>query len=278
MLGSILGAVGSIAGGLLGNKSAKKAAEKNYEQQKEFAQNGLKWNVAQAKELGISKLVAAGMPTQSYAPSNVGGNFDFLGNAGQNIGRALAAGQGPGGAGTAVPRAAAAVQLEGLQLDNDIKRAQIASLNKTLTQPGTAAPYGSPNGTVIDGPTLKLQTNRDLARSDEQYSVPGAGPDVTFTHTNTGGYTWDTPPQLAESRESDPWMKRWGGFVRNGIVPFLDPHGHVPREIIENAPPGTVPRLDPLTQEWKYVRAGGPFRETGRHIGLSYGYKKYFRR
>lgn len=188
MLGSILGAVGSIAGGLLGNDSAKKAAKQNYKHQKEFAQNSLQWKAEDAQKAGISKVFAMGAPTASFTPSSVGGNFDFLGGAGQNIGRAMAAGAGPGGGSTAVTKAAQAVQLEGMQLDNEFKRAQIASLQKTYTQPGTPPPYS------VEGPTLKLQTNRDLS-DVTPFSVPGSGPDQVLTRTNTGNLTWDTPPQ-----------------------------------------------------------------------------------
>lgn len=265
MLPAILGAVGSIAGGLLSNKANKKAAAENVKTQKEFAQNSLQWKAADAEKAGISKVFAMGAPTTSFAPSNVGSNFDFLGDAGQNIGRAITAQSSPGGAAAALPKAAAAVQLEGMQLDNEFKRAQIASLQKNYTQAGTPPP--GPEYTV-DGPTLKLQTNRDLSTTGQPYTVPGAGPDITMTHTAGGGYTWDTPPQLAESRESDFFVKNAANFWRNGVLPAVNPHTRVPQQVINSLPPGTTPVFDPFTQEW-YAS-----RHRGRHLAIPYGFQQ----
>lgn len=107
--GSIIGAVGSIAGGLLSSKGSKdaakesadsglKAARINTQFQKEFAQQGVRWRVADAKASGINPLVALGANTHSYTPSYVGTNYgdggssqlgNAVANAGQDIGRAV---------------------------------------------------------------------------------------------------------------------------------------------------------------------------------------------
>lgn len=262
MLGSIIGAIGGLAGGLLGNKSQKDANKANAAAQREFAQNSIQWKAADAEKAGISKVFAMGAPTTSFSPSSVGSNFDFLGNAGQNIGRSMAAGQGPGAAIPALGRAAAAVQLEGLHLDNEFKRTQIASLQKNLTQAGTPAPYS------IEGPTMELKTRRDIHDGATPFVVPGSGPDQTLTRTNSGNLTWDTPSQLAESREADPWYKTALGFVRNGILPFANPHTRVPQQVIDELPPGTTPWFNPFTQEWEAVRS------RGRHMAIPYGFKQ----
>lgn len=68
-LGSIVGAVGSIAGGILGANSAQNVAGMNYEAQKEFAQNGIRWKVEDAKRAGIHPLYALGASTQGYSPT-----------------------------------------------------------------------------------------------------------------------------------------------------------------------------------------------------------------
>lgn len=68
-LGSIVSAVGSIAGGILGANSAQNVAGMNYKAQKEFAQNGIRWKVEDAKRAGIHPLYALGASTQGYSPS-----------------------------------------------------------------------------------------------------------------------------------------------------------------------------------------------------------------
>lgn len=59
-LGSIISAGASLVGGILGNKSNQKIAEQNAALQKEFAQHGISWKVADAKRAGIHPLYALG--------------------------------------------------------------------------------------------------------------------------------------------------------------------------------------------------------------------------
>lgn len=69
-IGSAIGAVGSIAGGLIGANNAQSVAGMNYEAQKEFAQNGIRWKVEDAKRAGIHPLYALGASTQGYSPTS----------------------------------------------------------------------------------------------------------------------------------------------------------------------------------------------------------------
>jgi len=128
MLPALAAAGAQIAGGLISNAANKKAAKQQYRQQKEFAQSGIQWRVKDAEKAGIHPLYALGAQTHSYAPQSVGGqDFSFLADAGQNIGRAIDATRSNQAKGDALALTASQVQLEGLKLDNDIKRAQLAS-------------------------------------------------------------------------------------------------------------------------------------------------------
>jgi hypothetical protein len=96
---------GSLLGGALGYFGAKSQASQQaammkaqMDAQREFAQKGVRWKVADAKEAGISPLAALGAQTHSFSPMSVGGGpspMSHLGNAisdmGQNIGRSLMA-------------------------------------------------------------------------------------------------------------------------------------------------------------------------------------------
>lgn len=90
-IGSAIGAVGSLIGGNIASNNAKQ----QYEMQKEFAQNGIRWKVADAKAAGIHPLAALGAQTFSYNPVAVGDNgiSDALSYMGQGIDRAVAAKQ-----------------------------------------------------------------------------------------------------------------------------------------------------------------------------------------
>lgn len=86
--GSILG---SLAGSWLTSYSNEKAAERNEAFQREMAQNGLSWRVADAKRAGINPLVALGASTYNASPTHVGTDYGDLGlgAAGQSISRAM---------------------------------------------------------------------------------------------------------------------------------------------------------------------------------------------
>lgn len=99
-LGSIvsgaIGAAGSLLGGSMSAQNQAAIAQQNYEHQKEFAQNGIRWKVADAKAAGIHPLYGLGASTSSYSPvSGYGGDFgvgEAASQFGQGIGRAVEAG------------------------------------------------------------------------------------------------------------------------------------------------------------------------------------------
>ena len=103
ILGSAIGAAGSIVGGIIGNSMSSASAERlnrmNYEHQKEFAQNGIRWRVADAKAAGLHPLAALGASGSMYTPSGTIGGTDlsFIGDAasqfGQGVERAVSAKQ-----------------------------------------------------------------------------------------------------------------------------------------------------------------------------------------
>lgn len=89
--GAIGGALGLIGAGQ-SQASAERLNQLNYEHQKEFAQNGIRWRVQDAKAAGLHPLAALGAQTSSYSPSAVIGDspdYSFLKDMGQGIDRAM---------------------------------------------------------------------------------------------------------------------------------------------------------------------------------------------
>lgn len=76
-IGGAIGGVGSIVGGIISGDNAQAIAGMNYEAQKEFAQNGIRWKVEDAKRAGIHPLYALGASTQGYSPTTAGYTGDF---------------------------------------------------------------------------------------------------------------------------------------------------------------------------------------------------------
>lgn len=261
MLESLLGLAGSIGGAILGNK----AKEKEYKQQKEFAQSGIQWKVADAEKAGIHPLYALGANTVSYSPQSVGASdFSGLADAGQNIGRAIDATRSNPAKGAAT--ALTAIQLEGLQLDNDIKRATLNSALATARQTGnppgmpTATTAPGPNGMPgqgnapqIDGPSITLDKRispvNPAATSQEYSQVP----EVQWARTATG-WAPTMPQQLAESYEQDAigglqwqWRNKYAPAI--AAKPAFNPPSHV------KLPFGKQWHYNALVGEWQIKRA-----------------------
>lgn len=240
MIEALLGAGSSLLGGILGNKSQEKAnaanaamADKQAALQKEFAQSGIQWKVADAEKAGIHPLYALGANTISYSPQSVGGaapsNFDFLGNAGQNIGRAIDSTR------STVQKGAAALvtklQIEGMQLDNEFKKTQVASALQAnaASNPGlptattTHAIPGQGNTPSIDGPTVNIK--KTIAPGAGAVEV-GATPEVALSRTKEG-YAPMIPQQMAEALESDPaGVVQW--WLKNKLSPNFKWRYHNP--------------------------------------------------
>lgn len=92
MLPALIGAAAALGGSLLSNRANKSSAAASNAMQREFAQNGISWKVADAKKAGIHPLYALGASTSMPSPAVV---QDSLGSAlsesGQNISRAIQA-------------------------------------------------------------------------------------------------------------------------------------------------------------------------------------------
>lgn len=143
MLGELIGAGLSALGGFLGRQQQQEQADKNIALQREFAQNGIQWKVADATKAGIHPLYALGASTTSFSPVSVGGSpmGDALTSMGQNVTRAASAYT------SAQERQAAAVsngqQIASNSLDLEAKKLQIEILKSrlaTMSQPGTPPP------------------------------------------------------------------------------------------------------------------------------------------
>lgn len=91
--GSLISGAASLLGGGISAITGKQSGDREYERQKEFAQNGLRWKVADAKAAGIHPIFAVGANTATYSPQAAVGSDYGVSAAGQNISRAIEAGQ-----------------------------------------------------------------------------------------------------------------------------------------------------------------------------------------
>lgn len=219
--------LGGLISGAMGLASSLFGAKKNEKAQKNILQNQLQWKAADAEKAGISKYFAMGAPTANFAPSSVGGDFsDF----GKSIDKAI---PGQGGAGatttgkvTGISSAIAAAQLDGLKIDNDIKRAELASKTAIATQPGAGGILDHDVTTGPGGTKLK----KEIAPAGYlPQKTHGVSPEVDLYRTHTG-YAPQVPQQLQEAFENDT-LGRWQWNLRNRIMPMwnMDAYGTQPK-------------------------------------------------
>lgn len=207
MLGELISAGSSLLGGLFGKKSADKANDKNIKLQKEFAQSGIQWKVADAKAAGVHPLAALGASTVSFSPSVVGDNSLGAGvsNMGQDIGRAINSTRTAEQRSSAMAQTLAAEQLKGLRLDNEGKAIQNAALaSQTVRNSAVGAPFPSASGTTNTGvPGQATSKGIRLAGVpipiDPQTSPSSATTNIFGDDPDVGGWvnmirSWDMMP------------------------------------------------------------------------------------
>lgn len=254
-VGGLLGGVGSIVGAGISGANAAAINQANYEHQKEFAQNGIRWRVADAKAAGLHPLAALGAQTSSYTPSAVVGDspdFSFLRDIGQDVGRAIDAKS------TAAERAAnkakidqgTNLDLEGKSLDNEYKRVLIkgetqdqalklanAAVRASWSQQlPPAMPSLAPDGRTMpgqgDATSSDLFTVKppELAISHPQTPAAEAGthPEIRYFRTSDGGYSMARSESYADSTDDDhAGMLSWE--LRNRIpATFWDSSSSAP--------------------------------------------------
>lgn len=256
---SIFAALGGIAGSLLGRDSAKD----NIRLQKEFAQSGIQWKVADAKKAGIHPLAALGAQTHSFSPISVGDMAGSLGQVGQNIDRAIDSTSDQTTRNATYDSQLRKLQLERGGLENELLRHQIASQIATTTQAGRSpgiptamsanpalvghAELPQVPGTVVDGPLTRVAPDSNTPHVD-----PGDITDLAYARTRNGWapiYGKDIKERLEEDTLGEI---QWA--VRNRILPFFsdnyfNPNPRVPLQ------PGHHHHYNPFTGEYLQPRS-----------------------
>lgn len=187
MIGNLISAGASLIGGLFNKSSADKARDQTQQHaaaqmaaQKEFAQNGIRWRVEDAKASGIHPLYALGANTASYAPVSASFQADnsignALSNAGQDIGRAVNATRTAPERADAFSKSMQAIALENAGLDLQIKKTQLASSLQRLQ--ANANPPIPEVGPFKVGEANKAEERQPLMLDGERVPTsPGTSP------------------------------------------------------------------------------------------------------
>ena len=295
MWGSIAGGIGAAVGGIAGligsrqyQANASRLNELNYQHQKEFAQNGIRWKVVDAKAAGLHPLAALGASTAQYTPATALGDspdWSFLADVGQSIGRAVDAKR------TQQERveqqqkqdAAFALKAENQKAENDLIRAQTASIQQDMVlrqakaaeqavrtqQQVPAMPSLGRDGSVIAGqgdatsPAGIEAKPAEIVVNDPQTRTAEAGshPDKRWLRTSTGGYQ-PVRSEAAQNALEDDIVGSFRYDMRNGLANMANSQDNAPpRAFLPDGGRGNYFWFwDGVLGEWYPVKVGDILR------------------
>lgn len=266
MLGNIISAGASLLGGLIGKNSADETraqqlrlAEQNRQDQITFAKEGLTWKIDDAMKNAdrVHPIYSLGVSGPSFSP--VSANFasdtsmpNALASAGQDIGRAVNA----TATGSQKLNALQTVQLEGLQLDNEAKKIEIASKvgrmrqNSSPNFPSTSDNYlipGQAESSGVKPKALEVAPGHPGRPSAEQGSIADSG----YARTNDGFAP--VPSKDVKERIEDNIIQEVLHAYRNNLLPSL---GHNMSPPPFDAPDGKEWWFNTLRQEYQLFNKG----------------------
>lgn len=289
---AIGGAIGGALGLISSNQSQANAAklnQLNYEHQKEFAQNGIRWRVADAKAAGLHPLAALGAQGASYSPSAVIGDspdFSFLKDMGQDIDRAMdaKATQQERVEREEKSNALFNEELKGKQLQNQETETRIQQMKWDMAmdaarnaersvrtqQQVPAMPSLAPDGSLMPGQSnatspggieskpAEIVINEPGRPGQERGSVTELG----FTRTNDGGYV-PVMSNDAKNRLDDDIIGSTLWHLRNSVPAMFD--------FDHTKPPAS---WLPEGHEWRYNTSKGAYYAVPRGSGFFYHTKR----
>lgn len=209
LAGAAVAGISNLIGAKMQSDSTRQANERNEAMQREFAQQGLRWRVEDAKAAGLHPLAALGTSVSLPAPVHVGdmASGDAIARTGSDISRAITS------ASTRSERMmdlAAAESLtgaklanEGQALENEILRSRL----RLMSQPGTPPPRPS-----LDAPNA---------------AQPGSISSVQWSRNMDGSYTLVPSKDIKERIEDNDFLETaWN--ARNIVGPAFFGTGEVP--------------------------------------------------
>lgn len=274
MLGNLISGAMSLFGGYQAQKSQEKMAEQNIQLQKQFAQEGIQWKVADAKAAGIHPLYALGAQTHSFAPVSVGDSLSSAwANAGQDIGRAINATSNGSQRLDAIGRAAQGLALEKAGLENELLRSQIRRNNSAGTPPPSPAgaqwAITGQGATQLPGTEIQYNphevTGGDPARPHAEL---GAIPDLGYSNS-APGYYWPVPSADVKKRIEDNLPAEVAHAIRTIVSPAFGYNMQPPQHIKPR--PGEMWRFHPfygyyIGKDPRYIDAGAGRFSPGRRL------------
>jgi hypothetical protein len=233
-LGAINPALGSAVGGTLSSVLKSNEEQKRYEaeqalaqqnmaMQKEFAQQGIRWKVEDAKQAGIHPLYALGANTISFNPVQTGSSGSYLSDMGQDISRAIHATRTFGERQEAVNATANALKLQNMELQNQLLASQIAKMQQTPNPPMPTYDGFAPTTADVGQQGIKVEPAKVIVTDkDDRSRIAGTKAGNMRIVVNKYGDTMLVPQSqdVADAIESGGVPVQTEYFVKNRLYPL----------------------------------------------------------
>lgn len=264
---SLISSGAGLIGGKMQADSAAEAARINADIQREFAQNGVRWKVEDAKAAGLHPLAALGANTASPSAVAVGdtGMGNAVANMGQDISRAIHATRTNNERVDAIAK----LQLEGAQLDNDYKRSLIAKMNQAPNPPIPGAESALIDGQGNSNRTSIVPVEINASEKGSVGKEAGFIPDYTYSLGHDGSMNVIPSKAVKEHIEDQLIPEFMWGFRNHLQTALTGPP-------IPKADPGRGRKWswDPLRHKWTNIAIGsgmdGYYEGVGRRIKDSF--------
>lgn len=230
IIGSGIGAAGSLGGGMLAGSANKKEGKRQWRRTKVLNQNQIQWRVNDAKAAGIHPLAALGMSPIGNAANTTG---SVMGDALQNA--ASAVGQGVSNYATAKANEKAQALLEAESIartKESLARADQAQATADATRSqqfwstiGRFKSPGRPNTNTAFGETYRIpkyldpnttEYSRPISQAHAQVIEdvsPGSSSGAPLTIHGAGGLSMPVDPTWTPGDLVEQLLGESGGFI-----------------------------------------------------------------
>lgn len=234
----------------------------NYEMQKEFAKNSIRWKAEDAIAAGFHPLAALGTNSSSYTPSSSNSQVDysrgdFYSKTGQNIARAINTVLTP------EEKAMKALTIESMQIENAIKKKQLEGMGDTPGLPSNSSlgrhllgqnplNLGGGGAYVWEQPTQKSH-----ASPGKPFQAAGEYTDYVFSRTPTGLHP--VPSKEMQEAIEDKMIPETMWAMRNYLYPTFsgNTRSRMQPSLREHPlPPGYIWRWKPSAAEFRPYKKG----------------------
>lgn len=223
---------------LTGRDLNREQFERNIALQREFAQNGIRWKVEDARRAGLHPLAAIGASGASYSPVGVVGAdtpmnaIESAARMGQNISRAVSATSTEQEKEMqALQLASARLDVEGKAIDNQIRASHLATTRQAGGNPPMAGSTNFIPGQGNSGVMRVKPGERTASQPGRLAQEAGWVPDVGFARTDTG--LTPVPSKDVKERIEDQLIPELMWAVRNQLAPNFGlgtpPRSQLPR-------------------------------------------------